>query len=565
MRQSIATITAILFLAVLPAGPAAQDGGQSFEGGFADDSGESTDNSEGFGDGFGEDFGSFGGSAAADDLLSWSGRLRFDLRGTADYDRPPDSAMEAGADAQLELDYSADNSQALLRLEVDEGLNPTEDEQAAGDELLRKLMDEAYLQLYYDRFNLQAGYIKPVWGQGDQIHVVDFLGSNDLTDFINPDYIDRRFAAGMVKLNFPWHTAAGSSGRVELAYLPVLRPDYLPEKGPWAPEEAVILESLLTSYGNALAATRQADSGITPPTGSTIAPETALWAGLTAQEAVTGEDTQRLSYSQVATRATARLRGVDLGASYYFGYLKTPTPRIRLAGQEAFDAFVAGVPGAAPAPDPAGTVTLEYHRLHGFGLEGATVVGPLNLRAEAAYYLTEDIDGDDPEVPNNSLEYLAGFDVDLGISSLNLNVQALGSTILNSDAIDDAGPIADVSAEYAAAAAGDPSLPTGGLGVLSYDPNARLNYQYDEDGIYTSHTIFAQLSDSWRNDRIRPELTVAMGVERQDWRLAPAVEFVLRDDTLFEVSSAVYGGDDAGILGQFDDNDYVQLRFEYRF
>ena len=80
------------------------------------------------------------------------------------------------------------------------------------------------------------------------------------------------------------------------------------------------------------------------------------------------------------------------------------------------------------------------------------------MRAEAAYYLTEDIAGDDPEVPNNSLEYLLGFDVDLGISSLNLNVQGTGSYILNSDAIDEAGPVANVSSALKTAAQSDATL-----------------------------------------------------------------------------------------------------------
>ena len=56
-----------------------------------------------------------------------------------------------------------------------------------------------------------------------------------------------------------------------------------------------------------------------------------------------------------------------------------------------------------------------------------------------------------------------------------------------------------------------------------------------------------------------------MGIERQDVRVEPSVEFVLRDDARFEVSSVVFAGDEAGVFGQYDANDYVQLRFQYSF
>jgi hypothetical protein len=542
--------------------PAAEASGEDeFSGGFGTGSDEG---SRGFGGGFSSD---------QEEPLSWSGRLRVDTRGYADYDEPLNSAIDLRAVAQLELEYTGDNSQVIVRTDVAEdsgvGEVSTGGEAPGGDAAQqiqdRVSVDEAYLRLFYDHFDLQAGYIRTVWGQGDEVHVVDFLNSNDYRDFINPSYTDRRRATGMLKVDIPWFTDSGASGRVELAYAPVLRGDLLPESGPWVPAEAAELEGLLAGYGVALAAARAAQSGAPGAPGDAIAPETQLWAGATAADALRTEASDTLEFGQVGARATARLGGIDLGAVYYWGYRKSPSPRIRLADPDAFEAFLAAPNTASPAPDPDGEVLLTYDALQGFGLEAATVLGPFNLRAEGAYYLTEDIEGDDPEVSNNSLEYLAGFDVDLGISSLNLNVQGTGSYILNSDTIDEAGAITGVSAAYEAAADQSSQLPSTGPEVLLFDPNARLNYQYDADGIYTTHVVSAALTDSWRNDRIRPEVSGALSVERLDYRVAPAVEFVLRDDILFEVSGAVYGGDEAGTFGQFDDNDYLQLRFEYNF
>jgi hypothetical protein len=564
-------------------GPTADTEGDAFSGGFGvgqDDSGEFSggfgvagdgDDSAGEGateDGFGGGFGAAGAAAPFGidpGTLAWGARLRFDARGYADYDRPEESLTDATAEARLSLDYAAADTEAAIRLDAREGFDP---EPLA--------LDEAYLRFYRDRFDLEAGFLKTVWGQGDEVHVVDFLNSNDYSDFINPDYIDRRRAAGMIKLNVPW-SRDRAAGQVELAYLPVLRPDAIPEDGPWAPEEARILTALVGGYAEALTERRIGEleaAALTAgypasPTGAATPREAALWAALTAGEAVIFEDTDRLEFGQAGVRATARLGGVDLGAIYYWGFLKTPTPRIRLADADAFAAFAAGTPGEAPAPDPEGSIRLVHDRLQGIGLEAATVLGPFNFRGEGAYYLTEDITGDDPEVPNNSLEYLLGFDVDLGISRLNLNVQGTGSVILESGKIDDAGPIAGVSAATRAAAASDADfaarLAASPYAVLYLDPAARLNFQWDPDGIYTSHIVSAALTDSWRNDRVRPEVVVAVGVERQDWRVAPGVEFVLRDDTRVEVTGVVHGGDREGLFGQYDANDYMQLRFAWEF
>ena len=588
-------VAAAAVLAV-PANLTAQEG--DFSGGFsADDEQEATDDEEPAGEasqedefsgGFGSEgddaSGGFGGgfSSDRDDPLSWSGRLRVDTRGYADYDEPVESAINLTAVARLELEYAGANSEVIVRTDLseDSGVNGGEGSpggEAGGDATRdaadqlqdRVTVDEAYLRVFYDHFDLQAGYIRTVWGKGDEVHVVDFLNSTDYRDFINTSYTDRRRATGMLKVDIPWVTEGGASGRVELAYAPVLRGDLLPESGPWVTAQAAQLEGLLTGYGGALATARAAQTGAPEAPGDAMAPETQLWAGATAAEALRTEATDTLEFGQAGARATAQLRGVDLGAVYYWGYRKSPSPRIRLADEEAFSAFAEDPAAADPAPDPQGEVLLTYDRLQGFGLEAATVVGPFNLRAEGAYYLTEDIAGDDPEVPNNSLEYLAGFDVDLGISSLNLNVQGTGSYILNSAKIDEAGAITGVSADLEDAAESDQqlaaALDASPLAALYYDPNARLNYQYDPDGIYTTHIVSAALTDSWRNDRIRPEVTGAVSVERQDYRIAPAVEFVLRDDMLFEVSGALFGGDEAGTFGQFDDNDYLQLRFEYNF
>jgi hypothetical protein len=71
----------------------------------------------------------------------------------------------------------------------------------------------------------------------------------------------------------------------------------------------------------------------------------------------------------------------------------------------------------------------------GFSVRAYPDAGRFILRGEAAYLLTGDTAGDDPLVHNNRVEYLAGFDVNLPLGNLNLNVQNRGPVILHSGGI----------------------------------------------------------------------------------------------------------------------------------
>jgi len=527
------------------------DGGFSIEDDAAGDTSETApsatpEEDATYGDSFG-DFSSFGTADAAAPL-SLGGRLDFTGRAVADHDEPEKTPIDLTAGVRLDLSYTAAQSEFFTRLEFTQGTDATLDL----TELAENSIDESYASFFYDRFTFRVGYMKTVWGTGDQIHVVDLLNSNDYTDFINPDYLDRRSATGMFKFDVPVGRA-----QLEFAYVPVLNPDTVPETGIWAPSEIDILNGLVDGYVDGLRYFNT--SGLTSQDIARYSdPERLL----------VFEDAQQLEDAQIGARLTTTAGRFDLGAIYYWGYLKTPVPIIRLADEFNANAYVSALAGGLgpdpPAPAMDGTIRFVYPRMHAFGLESAAVFGPFNTRAEFAYYLTEDIEGDDPEMPNNSLNYLLGFDVDLPISSLNLNVQAIGTTILASNKIDDAGPIANPTPEIAAGFAASSKLSDLSYLVIA-DPSARYNYEYNEDGIYTEHIISAALTDGFRNDRIRPELAASFGVEYQDWRIRPALEWDLLDDAVAEISYTIYAGDEDGRFGYFDENDFIELTFTYSF
>lgn len=480
--------------------------GGEFGSGFGDSSGEGSGGRDGAGPNGGSDDGTgFGGSFGnSGPSLEWGGLLRFDTRTIGDYDDPEDSPLSAEPEFHLDLLYSASSSEIVTNLEY----RPEYLEEAdTAVEFSEELIDEAYLTLFYDNFNLQAGYLREVWGTGDQVHVVDVLNSNDLRDFVNPDYAERRLTRPMFKLNVPVRT----QGRLEVAYIPTFEPDRIPREGRWAPADVRELNALLDIA--------LAEAILAPP----AAGELTYGDALALENTLLEPETNTLEWGQYATRYRDTFGSVDLGLVYYHGFLKQPSVTLTSTG---------GSPETFGLGDQ---IILDYDRVNVFGLEYAAVLGGFNTRAEAAYYLTEDIEGDDPRLTNNSVQYLAGVDRDLPLSNLNVNLQGVGTYYLRSSEIE-----ANVEER------------------MSYD------FQYNEDGEYTSHILSLALTDSYANENVKPEVAVSYGVENEDWYINPSVEFSLLDDVKLFAEVAIFHGDE-GYFGQYDDNDFAQVRLEYSY
>jgi hypothetical protein len=421
------------------------------------------------------DFGDDTGTATAESssAIEVHGELDGSLRATVGEDALSDigaisseeDSIEYGSEAKLNLTYTGDTIDAFINLQIDP--ERLEDDMST-------LFDEAYLRYYGSGFDFETGLMKVVWGKGDQLHVVDLLNSDDLTDFVNPDYIDRRLAVPMAKLN----VQVGVQGKLEFVYIPTLTPNTNPTSGAWATQQAQDLVAAITAYSLSL-------------------PD---------------PDTDTLDYSQAAVRWTNSFGGIDVGALYYCGFLKDPSISYTVDGS--------GTPTA---------IDISYDRLHAFGLEAGGIVGGFNLRSEAAYYMTEDIAGDDPVVHNNSLNYLVGFDRDLPLHNINLNMQATGSYILNNDEIS----------------------------------NGDIEYDGDDD--YSSNLIVCKISDTFNHEKVSIEAKGIYEIEDEDWMIGPEITLAPNGEFEFSAEARFFGGDDDGRLGQFDESSYLQLKVKAMF
>ncbi|PKL26006.1 MAG: hypothetical protein CVV47_02430 [Spirochaetae bacterium HGW-Spirochaetae-3] len=436
------------------------------------------------------------------------------------YTADDDEAITALPSFQLDLSYAGASSELAATLLLDEetlGENP--------EDVLAELRFGAFI----GDFGIEAGKMKAVWGKGDKLHVVDLFNANDYTDFLFPDYIDRRLGEEMVRVT--WNAPSG--GRIEAIWTPTMTADRVPLSGRWTPASATSLVAAATSYVSNLAATASTTAYATTYTAiqadgtwNPAAAAAADAASLAAAQAVLSEfgdasdllpDTSTLDYGQYGVGYTTTMGGVDLGLLYYLGHYKTPSVTVGY-----------GVNGLGRTVVT--SLSIAYDRFQSFGAEAAMAVGPLNLRGEAAYYLGADRDGDDPAVKNDSVNWVAGFDIGLPLGELNLNVQTIGRYVMGNDGIAGASDV-----------------------------------DYDSDGVYTNDKIVVSLSDSFAHEKVQPKIDATWDIERGDVVLMPKLTIAVRDDMNVELYGAAFLCDDDGEFAAYEDNDFVGLKLDYSF
>lgn len=438
-----------------------------------------------------DDFGDFGSSSdsgtssmSAASGVKVSGEVDISARTYFDTDaaekginpgsKPGDFDLKANPSAKLGFSYSGSKADAEIKLKFN---------RASLGEFREDILDEAFVKGYFcdNAVTVEAGKMRTIWGKGDRVHVLDNFNSDDYTDFLNPLYLDRRIAIPMLKttVSLPSNNMA-----VEGIWTPWMEADRTASGGRWLPAKVANLTSKVKT--DAVASVVGVSQN---PAAYTIALNQA-----SSLEDNLYPDTEKFKYSQAGLRLTGTFGMVDLGASYYYGHYKQVT-------MNALD-YKTFIPQYMAGGNP--EKFLHFDKKQTFGLEASTILWHFNLRGELAYNLTDDTAGDDPWVHNNSVQWLAGFDIDLPINNVNLNVQEVGTYILNNDQI-------------------------GGI-FETYDAD------YDVNGKYTNNRLVINITDSWLNGKIKPEATCIWGIERGDLVVMPKVDFCPNQDITFYIN-----------------------------
>lgn len=363
---------------------------------------------------------------------------------------------------------------------------------------------EAFIKYYAGDYQVLMGKKRLVWGKGDQVHVVDQINAEDMSDFINPDYLDRQVGEEMLKVDRYFRNG---QGLLEFVYTP----EFTPHKFADDPD---------SQLGNWI---------INPFTTISMEEISAL-TGYSQAEIINQVEAAFPEYDdQFALRYTDSRQGIDYGFSYYHGYLRDPAynKTVLLAAvsnpsQLDKDKFEELLTAAE----------LHYDQVDMLGVELATVWKTINTRFEVAYFMTDDISGDDPLVRNNKIAWIIGGDRDIPLSNLNLNIQLTGEKILDSTAINNNG-ISDL--------------------------------EYNENGDYTTNRVIVNLEDSYQNETIVPEVTWIYNLEDEDYSLEAKVDYKIKDDLHLELAHKIFSGNPGTTFGQFADNDFTSLAVRYSF
>ena len=174
---------------------------------------------------------------------------------------------------------------------------------------------------------------------------------------------------------------------------------------------------------------------------------------------------------------------------------------------------------------------LAYDKKQTFGLEASSVIWHFNVRGEFAYNLTNDTDGTDPWVHNNSIAWLGGFDIDLPFWNANINVQETGSLILHGDECD----------EFAA------------------------DVDYNSKG-YTNNKLVCNITTSFLNDKLAPEVTVMYGIERGDLVVMPKLAYKPDQNLTLTASGMIINcaDKDSEFYG-WKNNSFASIGVKYQF
>ncbi|MCR5612137.1 hypothetical protein [Treponema sp.] len=479
-----------------------------------------------------DNFGDFGSDSGESKGVSVNGKAALDVRAFIDNGGDAEKLeMKAIPQSQLGFEYKGKISDSSIQIKLNEDIiknHPID------------VVDELAVKGYFNWFTVEAGKMKVVWGKGDKLHVIDNFNADDYTDFIIPDYIDRRVSTPMIKLGADFGVA---NLHLEGVYTPLLPVDRFAKSGRWTPAaystlSGTVKTSATTQVASAFSTYTQDLAGysqyVTALGAAGAAAKlnqdaTTYMTSLTNANSLNANpdsiypDMMTLKYGQFGARLTGSAGPVDFGVSYYNGYYKQPS-----CNASKINSYV--------AKQLAGTATeddkfLAYDKKQTFGVEAAAAVWHFNLRGEFAYNLTDDVAGTDPWVHNNSIAWLGGFDIDLPFWNMNVNIQETGTYILNGN---------------------------------ECDKNA-LDVDYSKTG-YSNNKVVANLSASFVNDKVVPEVTVVYGIEKGDVAVLPKISYKLSDGlTLYGSGLYLWSKDTDSEFYAWRNNSFVNLGAVYQF
>jgi hypothetical protein len=410
-------------------------------------------------------------------------------------------------------------------------------------------LNEAYLELRLARADVRAGVQKFAWGRLDGAPPTDVINPRDFHDPIVRDTEESKI--GVPALAGTWYApdvpAIELSGlRVALAYVPIAVPPRLAlVEERWFPEQTRPRGSIRVPRAQAqrflreglgIANLRLARDLVIPVDFRTLnrRPPFTLDAGglglrLSGTWRATEWDLYHYSGPETAPNAdllaTLRLERYDVDTT-------TGLVDVRLRSR----AFLAQT----------------HDTIHMTGAGGATVLGPLTLRVEAAFFQDRAYVRSAGALV--SPEALGDLPLDRILPRLleRGRVQVpLGDLFVERDSVEWGAGVDYLVGGWA------PILQVNQIVLLEPAPPLLIG---DPDT-----RVLGILRRWFLNERLETELRGLYTIERGGWFVFPRVSYLVRDDVRVRLGYLAIGGSRRSIIGQFGRNDEVVMQLRYHF
>lgn len=239
---------------------------------------------------------------------------------------------------------------------------------------------QAYMDLYFDSFDIRIGKQQIVWGKGDGVFITDIVSPKDMREFLLPEFSEIRVGVTSLKFNY----YSGNS-TFELVWIPVFTPTQMPDENSiWTIKPNYPLPYSI-DYSNS-------------------------------------DVKNKLSNSEIFTKYSLLSSEIDF--EIMAGYFWDDDPTFH--SEKILN----------PANGIVDSVILkpEHHRLATLGGSFSTTIGPVVLRGEGAYYNGKHFQSTNPKYSDGTEEkdyihYLLGIDYSIG--DLKLSTQFIQQAILD--------------------------------------------------------------------------------------------------------------------------------------
>ncbi|MBN1118115.1 MAG: hypothetical protein JXA77_12975 [Bacteroidales bacterium] len=251
---------------------------------------------------------------------------------------------------------------------------------------LQLRLREAYMDMYFKKFDIRIGKQQVIWGKADGVFITDIVSPLDLSEFLLPDFDEIRQGVIATKLDY----YIGSS-TIEAIWMPVFSPNLRPD----------------------------ANSAWYIAPGFPVVP-IFDWSKSTVNPSLENSELF-LKWSAMTSKIDFELMG---------GYTWDDNPAMHVQKTMAMDT-IQGI----PTPVLSGiSITPEHHRLTVAGGSFSTEIKGLILRGEGAcyngkYFQTENPLATDALVQKDYLNYVVG--IDFSIKDVKLSTQFIQKYILD--------------------------------------------------------------------------------------------------------------------------------------